>query len=89
MYIFKNNTEVSYGVSFFKSYASTWGAQQPSTQIKSCTEAQTDKVPPLNTSPWPSLAIFPYHFCFFIVTWTFRSRAKFVPSPDFESWISK
>lgn len=89
MYIFKNNTEVSYGVSFFKSYASTWGAQQPSAQIKSCTEAQADKVLQLNTFPWPSLAIFPYHFNFFIVTWTFRSRAKFVPSPDFESWISK
>lgn len=95
MYIFKNNTEVSYGVSFFKSYASTWGAQQPSAQTKSCTEAQksdkpqTNKVPPLNTSPWPSLAIFPCHFNFFIVAWTFRSREKFVPSPDFESWISK
>lgn len=65
------------------------GAQQPSAQIKSCTEAQADKVLQLNTFPWPSLAIFPYHFNFFIVTWTFRSRAKFVPSPDFESWISK
>ena len=48
-----------------------------------------DKVPPLNTSPWSLLVIFPYHFDFFIVAWTFRSREKFVPSPDFESWISK